>query len=237
MFTNASLARACGGAKWCALIILHVHKEFSLPAWFSFEGGYMSRTKQATSGHTVETQFSKIKVYCNMEDMCRWWTSVTVDAASCCIRSFCLICPQCPLLVEKQQKPDSCSSFQSLTLFTIPQLLVSMESLRMSSRCHISEPTREQQWVTATAALESHPALRAHCYSSCGPCRFTVSPPLACALLCCVTVRPWHCTRSIHSFLSPESAAYSLLYIIYCVSKERGNVVKMGGRQEHGEMS
>lgn len=104
------------------------------------------------------------------------WLLIAAD--SCILLSFRLICSHWPKGV-RVQKADRGSwarggvetakawSFQSLSLFTIPQLLVSMESLWTSSRCHTSEPTREQQWVTM--ARKSHPLVRAR--SSCSSSR------------------------------------------------------------------
>ena len=82
---------------------------------------------------------------------------------------------------------DSRSSFQPLGLFTIPQLLVAMESLSTSSRCQIQEPTRGQQWVTAARKVPPSETLlraRSSCSSS-GPSNLLLalhSPVLYCLL-------------------------------------------------------
>lgn len=75
---------------------------------------------------------------------------------------------------ETHRRPPPSMSFQSLSLFTIPQPLVAMEATLMSSRCHALEPTREQRWLTT--ARKSHPPLQAR--SSYSSRTFTVTTSL-----------------------------------------------------------
>lgn len=97
--------------------------------------------------------------------------------------------------MEKWWKPDSRSSFQSLSLFTIQ--LVAMELESMCSRCQIREPTREKLWV-----IRNRKSLPPRVFSFYLISSFTISSPVPSAL----PHRLW----LLHNVFTPLSSGFSL---------------------------
>lgn len=220
-----------------------LHSEFSLPAclwhfWCSFDGGYMSHTKQATSGHTVETNYIQLN-----ESILQHGGHVSVVFSNIrLLMRFSRTCAKKPQMIDPQWRlmlPLAASGHVASFAARVPWWWRSSKSLIPAHLSSLSVCLQFHNcwfpWSHCEWAPDATYQSQLGSSSESQPQRPSI-PPSSMGTVLVTVILHWEGTLHSQHSVTWIHHLLSVLYALLHVKRERGNVVKNGPRQEREEM-